>query len=172
VLKKASARRECKQYQRQWKGFCVDRHLDDAWLERLNALETLELISICEGHHDRRGEFPSTRAHMKLRLKRRYFPSVARQWEGEKARVLDRVTELFRVGETNINMEMKHRLRWGRGRLTYQEELVMRLHASVERVGEELDESTRAWFEHSLDHVEGLDKLMLGIWQRSGDAVP
>ncbi|HNS56795.1 MAG TPA: hypothetical protein PKO34_07060 [Smithellaceae bacterium] len=43
---------ECKSHERPWRDWAVDRNLDNQWLERLNKLETLNLVSICEGHID------------------------------------------------------------------------------------------------------------------------
>ena len=36
--------------EREWRGYSVDINLCDEWLEALNAMEVLELRSICEGH--------------------------------------------------------------------------------------------------------------------------
>lgn len=38
-------------YQRRWRGYEVDKNLEDDWLERLNALTVFRLVNVCEGHH-------------------------------------------------------------------------------------------------------------------------
>jgi hypothetical protein len=81
MLPRRTPRRKCRDYEREWSGFCVDRNLEDDWLERLNRLQAFSLISICEGHCDHRTEPSGKASHIKLRLKegsrRRWLPRPA-----------------------------------------------------------------------------------------------
>jgi len=68
-----------KTHQRRWNNKHVDINLDDSWLERLNALELFNIISICEGHSC--GEHPyDKQPHINLRLKSQHFPNIHSRW--------------------------------------------------------------------------------------------
>jgi hypothetical protein len=60
-------RGNCKDYEKPWKNYCVDKGLDDVWLEKLNSLGNFLLINICEGHEKRRG-VGEKEPHIYLRL--------------------------------------------------------------------------------------------------------
>ena len=49
-----SLRRRCRDHEKRWRDFCVDKNLEEDWLERLNSLKAFTLIGICEGHHNQR----------------------------------------------------------------------------------------------------------------------
>ena len=59
--------REPRSHQRRWREFNVDENLKDQWLESINDLNNLKVVSTCEGHtNDLRGSsFP----HVNLTIK-------------------------------------------------------------------------------------------------------
>jgi hypothetical protein len=65
--------RKCRPHERLWRDYCVDKHLEDEWLESLNALKSFNLISICEGHLHQN---LTNRAYpnINLRIKDEYLP--------------------------------------------------------------------------------------------------
>jgi hypothetical protein len=164
MLPRKTPRRKCRDYEREWNGFCVDRNLEDDWLERLNGLETFSLISICEGHCDRQTEPSRTPPHVKLRLRESLLPRIASRWDEHKMAILSEVNRLFQTGDTYVNLELKFKLRSGTGRLNYQEDLLVRVHSRQARISEELDAETRDWFQQSVSRIEELDSQVARLW--------
>jgi hypothetical protein len=165
MLPKKTSRRECRDHEREWRGFCVDRNLEDDWLVRLNDLAAFDLISICEGHCGRQTEPTRTPAHIKLRLKEQRLPSIASHWDEHKIAILSEVNELFQTGDTYVNLELKFRLRSGTGRLTYQEEMIIRVHSRQLRATGEMPPETRTWFQQSVERIEKTDRFVADLWQ-------
>jgi hypothetical protein len=169
VLPKKTSRRKCSEYEREWRGFCVDRNLEDDWLQRLNGLDTFDLISICEGHCGRQTEPSRTPPHIKLRLKERYLSGIASHWDTHKMAILGTVNGLFQGGDTYVNLELKFKLRSGTGRLSYQEEMIMRVHGRQARSVEEMGPVTRAWFQQSVERIEEADQFITSLWQSESE---
>lgn len=169
MLPKKTSRRRCQDHEREWRGFCVDRNLEDDWLARLNGLETFDLISICEGHCGRPVEPSRTSPHIKLRLKERYLSDIASHWDAHKMAILGKVNGLFQGGDTYINLELKFKLRSGTGRLSYQEEMIMRVHGRQARAAEEMEPETRAWFQQSVERIEEADHFIASLWQSENE---
>lgn len=165
MLPKRTSRRKCRDHEREWRGFCVDKNLQDDWLERLNDLQAFSLISICEGHYNRQAEPSRTPPHVKLRLKERLLPDVASYWDEHKMEVLSKVNELFQTGDTYVNLELKFKLRLGTGRLDYQENLIVRIHGRQARASGEIDTDTNGWFEQTVDRIQDLDHHVAHLWQ-------
>lgn len=166
MLPRRTPRRKCRDCEREWRGFCVDENLEDDWLECLNGLNTFTLISICEGHYGRQVEPSRTPPHIKMRLKEQFLPAVASRWDEHKMAILAEVNRLFQVSsDTYVNLELKFKLRSGTGRLSYQEEMILRVHGRQARVSEEMDAATRAWFEQSVGQIEALDRFVTTLWQ-------
>jgi hypothetical protein len=164
MLSRRTARRKCREHEREWNGFCVDKNLEDDWLVRLNNLETFSLISICEGHCSRQAEHSRVSPHIKLRLKENLIPGVATRWDTNKMAVVGQVNRLFDTGDTFVNLELKFKLRSGAGRMTYQEEMIVRIHSRRARIAEEIDEQTRDWFQRCVSSIENLDNLCTRLW--------
>ena len=160
-------RRKCRDHEREWNGFCVDKGLEDNWLMRLNNLQTFGLISICEGHHRHQTETSRTSPHIKLRLKEHLLPGIATHWEEQKMAVVSEVSRLFQTGDTYVNLELKFKLRSGTGRLTYQQEMIVRIHNRQGRTSEEMDDKTYNWFQQTVSRVEELDTLIALLWDHT-----
>jgi hypothetical protein len=162
MLTRKTPRRKCKAHEREWNGFCVDKNLEDDWLERLNALAALNLISMCEGHDsDRRSSHG--RPHIKLRLKDHLLNGIAAQWDEHKIGIINKVNELFRAGDTYVTLELKFKLRTTTSRLNYEESLFLGIHSREPRASEEMDAGTRDWFLQSVNCVEELDKFIIAL---------
>jgi hypothetical protein len=169
MLPKKTSRRKCGGHEREWRGFCVDRNLEDDWLARLNDLNAFDLISICEGHCDRQTEPSRTSPHIKLRLKERHLPSIASCWDKYKMAILSKVNGLFQAGDTYVNLELKFKLRSSTGRLSYQEEMIMRVHGRQARAVEEMGPVTRTWFLQSVERIEEVDRFVADLWQSESE---
>lgn len=164
MLPRKTPRRKCRDYEREWNGFCVDRNLEDEWLERLNGLEAFSLISICEGHCDRETEPSGTSPHVKLRLRENRLPGIASRWDEHKMAIVSEVNRLFQAGDTYVNLELKFKLRSQAGRLNYQEDLIVRVHSRQARFSEEMGAETHDWFQRSVSRIEELDSQMARLW--------
>jgi hypothetical protein len=162
-----TSRRQCRKYEREWNGYCVDRNLEDEWLIRLNDLEALGLISICEGHSGRQAEPARAAPHIKLRLKEHLLPGIARCWDGHKVSIVGEVNRLLQSGDTYVGLELKLRSRTGR--LNYEESLMVGIHRRQGRTLDEMDAETRDWFGQSVGRVEALDDLVIGLWCGSAE---
>ena len=95
MLTKKTPRRKCTDHEREWRGFCVDKNLQDDWLERLNSLEAFSPISICEGHCNGRAKPTQTPPHVKLRLKERFLSDIAIYWNEQKMVIVSKVWPHF-----------------------------------------------------------------------------
>jgi hypothetical protein len=153
--------RECREYERRWRDTCVDRNLEDEWLERLNDLGALALVGICEGHPDRRAGSSGRYPHITLRLKESLLPGIAGRWGELRVAMLNEIGRLFESGDTDARLELKFRLRAGRGKLVYQEDLTIRLRSVQTRDAGEMDGEAYRWFERSVERVEEIDRVVL-----------
>lgn len=159
----------CQDHERRWRDRCIDKNLQDVWLERLNALKNFNMVSICEGHH-RLYKNPSSKyPHINLRLKELYLPGFSKDWADLRPAILNEVHNLFRVGDTYFNLELKHKLRAGIGRLVYQEELTIKMRRYQPRVSEEIKPDDAVWFEHCVDCIERLDEIV-SAWFENREA--
>jgi hypothetical protein len=154
--------RECRDYEKEWNGRCVDKHLEDEWLVRLNDLLCLRPISVCEGHADQKPGSSRTFPHIKLRLQEQFLASLVSQWGSLRPVLADELHRLFHLADTYAELELKCRLRWGRGRFPYRETLTLRIHARQARTSEAMDAPTYQWFEQTLSYIEEFDKAMRG----------
>ena len=157
-------RRKCRDSEREWRGFCVDRNLEDEWLERLNALRVFDLISICEGHFNRQQEPARTSPHIRLRLKDGFLSGISRHWDEHKMAVVSEVNRLFETGGTSVSLDLRFRLRLATGRLSYREELMVGLNRRQARVSEEIETNAHTWFHQNVGRVEELDAHIVGLW--------
>jgi len=71
------------------------------------------------------------------------------------------VSRLFEAADTDINLELKFRLRAGRGKLIYREDLTFRMRSYEVRASGELDVQARNWFERSVERAERLDGVVV-----------
>jgi hypothetical protein len=154
--------RACRDYEREWNGRCVDKHLEDEWLVRLNDLRCLRPISVCEGHADQKPGSARTLPHIKLRLQEQLLAGIASQWDSLRPILADELHRLFQTADTYAELELKCRFRWGKGRFPYRETLTFRIHARQARTSKAMDASTYQWFEQTVSCIEELDKAIGG----------
>jgi hypothetical protein len=164
MLPRKTSRRKCRDHEREWSGFCVDKNLEDDWLERVNVLKTFNLISICEGHCDRRTEPSRTSPHIKLRLKEHLLTDIACHWDEHKRIIVSEVSRLFQTGDTYVGLELKFKLRSATGRLVYEESLIVAIYGRQAEASPGMAPETYDWFRQSVSRVEELDGLVTGLW--------
>ena len=169
--------RECRDNEREWQGFCVDKNLEDEWLERLNALKAFDLISICEGHRNRQQQPAITAPHIRLRLRDDLLSGISRHWDEHKMAVMSEVNRLFETEGTSVSLDLRFRLRMATGRLSYREELVVGVNGHRARASDEIRADTHTWFERHVHRIEELDTHIVNLWNgtspdSSGDLLP
>ena len=155
-------RRGCKDFERPWRDLCVDRNLQDDWLERLNNLRSFRVISICEGHYhpDSPGGSAKRFPHIKLRLKDQFLPDIPGQWDQLRPIISNELHRLFYCVDTYLDVELKYRFKWAGVRFAYQEDLTVRISGRRRRESPQMDDATLEWFERSVDRVEQLDSAI------------
>jgi hypothetical protein len=153
--------RICKDYERVWRDFCIDKNLQDGWLEHLNSLKTLNLVGICEGHPDRAPGAPGRFPQINLRLKELLLPGIAGHWDDLRSAMLNETAKLFQSGDADVRIELKFWLRAGRGKLIYQEDLTVRVRSYRTRDTAEMDAETCGWFERAVDRIDKIDRAVL-----------
>ncbi len=157
--------RDCQTHEKRWRNYCVDKNLDEHWLEELNSLKAFNLVSICEGHYSQ-SKNPSKRfAHITLKLKVSLLPGFVKDWETLRSEVLNEVHNLFEKNDTYFNLELRFKLRAGRGRLVYQEELTLKMRNFGARISEEMDANSYHWFEQSVGAIKTLDQIIKNWYQ-------
>ena len=152
--------RGCRDYEREWNGFCIDKNLEDNWLLRLNELKCLRPISICEGHSDQKAGSSRTFPHIKLRLLDPLLPGIAGHWDQLKRILPDELKRLFHDGNTYLELELKCRFRRIQERFPYRENLTVRIHGRQARTSQEMEAATYEWFEKTVSRVEELDNVI------------
>ncbi len=154
--------RKLSDYQRVWKGFHVDRNLQDDWLESLNSLKTLRLISICEGHayNHNRALFRS-RPHINLRLKAAYLPLLPNEFDAISYDLQDKLIQLFGSHNTSATCEYRISLNSSSARQIIRRDLVVRIVAPIIRTSDEIDQEITGWFEKIIPAIQQLDDFIL-----------
>ena len=157
--------KDCQAHEKRWRDYCVDKNLDERWLEELNDLATLNLISICEGHCIPHKQSSSKFPHINLKLKDKLLPGFVKDWDTMRPKVLNKVHQFFQKGDTFFNLELRFKLRAGRGRLVYQEELTLKLRCFKARDSENMDTESYLWFEQSVESIKSLDNIFSGWYE-------
>lgn len=150
---------ECKSYERPWLDWAVDRNLDDQWLERLNNLETLNLVSICEGHIDARPTSARRSPRIALMLKKAYMRLLTEQWYDLKEDLAASIGKIWPDEETIIEFEIQHRLVIN-DPVEEIESIIIRIISERKRDTVLLPEWTNHWFRQALSRIEAFDRLM------------
>ena len=153
-------RRECRDYERIWRGRCVDRNLEDAWLEALNALAVFDLISICEGHVSEQPNRLRGRPHINLRLKATLLPEVIGAWSSTRKALREITIELFREIEASVTLELKHRIQLGPHEIQDRDDFTVKIQSRQAREGHSIDVGTISWFHYTVSAIEELDRFM------------
>ncbi|HOE34097.1 MAG TPA: hypothetical protein PLG98_12320 [Smithella sp.] len=151
---------ECKPYQRRWRDWAVDRNLEDLWLERLNVLETLDLVSICEGHLDARPNSVKRRPCIILRPKKDYLMPLTVGWYDLKAALAAEIKRIWPDAETIVEFEIQHRLVQNGDDPEDIEDIIIRITSKRKRDAASLPEWAALWFQHSLIRIGIFDGFL------------
>jgi hypothetical protein len=164
IMPKPTLRRACRDYERLWRGRCVDRNLADEWLERLNDLRSCRLISICEGHL--RAGRRATGPHINLRLKPGFVSVAFDTWDSLSIELATRLPTLFDSADTIVAANLHLEVRLVRDAVQQRRDCVIRINSRRARTTEDMDAETADWFQRSVLASESLDEFLL---DRLGD---
>ena len=165
-MKEKKSKKACNEYERRWRNYCVDKNLDDEWLERLNKLKAFRLVGICEGHMKRRSGSTSKYPNVNLTLQDEFIDRVAEKWPDLKTALLKESKKIFEDDETKIRLEMNHRLRIRKRKIVSQDEMKIRMVSNRSRDRDELGKEMMRWFEGCISQIEELDRIVYSWHKR------
>jgi hypothetical protein len=139
--------------QRIWQGRRVDKDLKDEWLDELNSLLCMDLVSICQGHPDQDRRFRRT-PHITLRFKPLFATRVHAKQQVEWLRNI----VLTHVQCPKTAVEIESRI-VARGVGDSRQTVVVRLFFSIENDG-----PTDKWFEKMVRSMDAADADILAIY--------
>jgi hypothetical protein len=152
--------RECRDHQRMWRTHCVDRNLEDAWLEAMNALEVFDLVSICEGQVSQRPSSRRSMPHVNLRLKPGLVPVAIIAWDSLSADLSSSFAAVFDVVDSSVTIELTQQVLLRRARPTAEQKLTVRIEARRSRNSPNIDPETSDWFCRTVSSTRELDRFM------------
>jgi hypothetical protein len=150
--------RSCREHERPWRGYCVDRNLEDAWLERLNAFRSFDLISICAGHPADSGTRRSTRPHINLRCKRTCLPDSLDRIVVALDAIAKELGVSFPAELGSATIELRVNASSQRQRV--RRDFVIRVESRGIRENANMDEATRSWFSQTVEAIDRLDATL------------
>lgn len=150
--------RNCRSHERLWNDRCIDKNLKDDWLTELNKLKSFNLVSICEGISERRGELIYERPHVNLKIRPEYFYVVSKGFD-ERIINIETLQNIFSLINTELDFELKRSFKRGRD-FNYREDIVLRIAFKKQRISERIDEETINWFEKIIPQIGSFDKFI------------
>jgi len=151
---------ECKPHERPWRDWAVDRNLDDQWLERLNNLETFNLVSICEGHLDVKSTSVKRRPCIIFGPKNDYLRPITDRWYDLKEALAGEIERIWPGKETIIEFEIQHRFVKDEEDLADIEDIIMRITSVRKRDMMILSVWIQKWFRKNISKIEAFDQFM------------
>ena len=151
---------ECKTYERPWRDWVVDINLDDRWLERLNNLETLDLVSICEGHLDAKPTSVKRNPRIILMPKKDFIRPFTEQWYDLKEALANEIERIWPGEETIVEFEILHRLVKNGDPPEDVEDIIIRITSDRKRDMVILPEWVDHWVRQALSRIETFDRFM------------
>ena len=150
---------ECKSHERPWRDWAVDRNLDNQWLERLNKLETLNLVSICEGHIDVKLTSVKRRPVIIVRPKEAYMRPLTVLWYDLKEALADAIENIWPSEETIIEFEIQHRIMKDGGCKEDREDIILRISSRQKRETAFFPNWVEKWFSGTVSKIEEFDRF-------------
>lgn len=150
--------RNCRSHERLWNDRCIDKNLKDDWLTELNKLKSFNLVSICEGISERRGELIYERPHVNLKIRPEYFYVVSKGFN-ERIINIETLQNIFSLINTELDFELKRSFKRGRD-FNYREDIVLRIAFKKQRISERIDEETINWFEKIIPQIGSFDNFI------------
>lgn len=151
---------QCRQHQRRWRDYNVDKNLKDEWLERLNDLKAFDLRSICEGHPNGRYLTYRSFSHITLVLNDDLTELLTSDWYTYQEKVKEGVDRLSSHPLTSTIIELNYEYR--KGDDSYSEYLRLNLDTLPKKIC--LSEINRdEWFTSNVQAVEEFDSFIYDL---------
>ena len=147
----------CPKHQRLWRNQFVDKNLKDEWLEHLNHLKTLNLISICEGHP---GSSRNNRPRMNLRIKDELREHIADEWQKLKPAFREAINRCFPYEDTDPSVELHRRIQRQEKDALPDDDIIIYINSQILRDTDKPMELTNNWFERSIVAVAIFDETI------------
>ena len=146
-------------HERLWHEYCVDKNLEDRWLEALNSLHAFKLISICEGHVHYKGR--STRSpHINLRMKKRFLRLFVKRFDSISVDLYRMFVTIFNDDSTYADIEYKIRFKSSHTGKAITRDVALHIRSKNMRTSEEMDSQTRAWFDEIVKKIQSFDSYL------------
>lgn len=149
--------------QRPWRTFSVDEKIEDAWLERLNALKYFDLISICQGHADAPEDQPRRRPHFNLRLKDEFAEALINDQAQLKDRIADILDRAFDTAHTAAHFEIRSGFIKDKKGIADQDIILLKVARHLDLLKEQPIDPLRTWFDDNVAASERFDENFTAI---------
>ena len=150
----------CPEHQRVWRDRFVDKNLKDEWLEQLNNLKTLNLISICEGHP---GHPRHYRPRMNLRIKNDLLEHMADEWQKLKPTLSMALDRCFPWEDTSPSIELLRKIQRHDKDSSPDDDIILYVNSKILRDTDWPTELTNNWFERAIADVAVFDESLKSI---------
>lgn len=158
----------CLPHERRWRNYCVDKNLKDEWLERLNALEAFDLISICEGHGSGTDEESRRLPHFNLRLKERFAERLNEVWSEIRSDIGSAIDRCFTSPHVEVRFEYRGGFVKDADGVSPQEIAIVKLSSLVRILDFEASYYGADWFDANVAAAENFDKEAAQILAAAG----
>lgn len=150
----------CPEHQRLWREHCVDRNLKNEWLEQLNNLNTLNLISVCEGHlgHPRR-----YCPRINLRIKADLIEVMAEEWQKVKPVIRGALERCFPYKDMNPSIELHRQIQIENKDALPDDDIIIYINSRILPNTDWPKELTDDWFERSISSISIFDESIRSI---------
>lgn len=149
---------QCKSWERPWRTYCVDRSLEDEWLERLNDLSSFDLISICEGHTESGANERRRLPHFNLRLKDDRLEHLIENWLVYRVPIGASLDRSFDNKYTRADLEVRSGFVKERGVLSQKGIVLLKISAFVDVLDFDPAYYEQQWFDNNIRAAENFDR--------------
>ncbi len=143
--------------QRLWRQHWVDINLKDEWLEALNALTALRLVSICEGHPPETAQGIGASPHVRLRSWRTTDPARIQCFEHEAVAMRDHLEGLFRRQGDRVKVTLSTQLSLCGSRIIVGRDVLVLFIVAGLRLSDATARDAEAWFEQVIVDAQSID---------------
>ena len=143
--------------QRPWRRHWVDINLKDEWLEALNALTVLYLVSICEGHPPKNAQGDGTCPHVILRLWRTTHPARTQYFEHEAVALQHLLRGLPPRQGSYVRVTLSTVLTLSKNRALVGREVFVHFYGYGLRLSDATARDATAWFEGVIGDAQSID---------------
>jgi hypothetical protein len=152
-------RRGPRSHERVWRNRCVDRNLKDYWLISLNELQSFDLISICEGHSNRRRTYP----HINLRLKEEYFPIVSQEWYRSRQIMSRSIDNILSSEKTAVEIKLEIIFRKRNGRYNIMQNFIVKMQCLHTNEQKSINSKIISWFDLIISEIQEFDTFIFDL---------